>query len=146
MVCEEQHLCLGAQLAEHLESCHGTIVIELNKQVIDNDRKRTASLNVLLDGRESQGEEQLVARSLAHARDWDARCVRPHSEEYLAIIFIVHHEPRKAAQSDAGKDLGRAMQQRPLVLLPIELYDPVQYRACQPGPGIGARLFRNARR
>lgn len=90
MVCEEQHLCLGAQLAEHLEGRHGTIVIELNEQVIDDDRKRPTSLDVLLDGRESQGEKQLVARSLAHTRDWDARCVRPHSEEYLAIIFIVH--------------------------------------------------------
>ena len=36
---KEEHLRLGAQLTEHFEGRHGALVIELNKQVIDDDGK-----------------------------------------------------------------------------------------------------------
>ncbi|GAB4166181.1 MAG: hypothetical protein Fur0039_02760 [Rhodocyclaceae bacterium] len=98
-----------------------------------------------LDGRQSQRQKELVAGSLAHPVDGDAGRVRTYAEQHLAVVRVIHGEPREAAQGDAREDLGRTTQERALVPLPVQLHDPVENGTGQPDPGIGSGLLGDAR-
>ena len=49
----------------------GTLVIEIDEYVIDDDRHWTVCLDMLLDAGEAQCQKKLIARAVRKARDFD---------------------------------------------------------------------------
>ncbi len=76
MVREENDLRLCCDLGEDLEGSAGAGVVEADEDVVDNERQGLVLTPSLLQGREAEGEVELVAAALAHALDGDLLALR----------------------------------------------------------------------
>ena len=65
VVSEENHLCLSSQVPEHLEASRGTGVVEIDEQIVNDERKRGRRVQVLLKRCNPQRQEQLIGRACA---------------------------------------------------------------------------------
>jgi hypothetical protein len=67
MVCEEEHLSLLRELAEHLKSSMGSIVVKVDEQVVGHEGQGSGVAEVVFDGREPQRQIELIRRARADA-------------------------------------------------------------------------------
>jgi len=89
MVGEEEDLGAGGQLREHLEGGARALVVEVHEDVVHDEGHGFGAREVLLEGGEAQGQEELVAGPRAHPLDTDAAAVGAQGHELGTVVFVV---------------------------------------------------------
>ena len=119
MVGEQHDLGSRSDVGENAERSRATIVIELNKHVVDDEGHRLAGCARCLNGGKAQREEQLVPRTLTHAVLGYARPVRSHADEDGAFVVDVRFEPLETAQGHLAKQSAGPEKERRLILVAV---------------------------
>ena len=76
VVRKEEYLGLFRQLPEHLKPRRCTLVIEIDEQIVGDERQRRRPIQIVGNRGDSQREIELVGRAGAHSGDGDFRPVR----------------------------------------------------------------------
>src|SRR3546814_4078948 len=74
---EEQHLRRSREFRQHPETGLGTLIVEIDEQVVREEGQANTGRDGLLDSCEAKREKELVRGSLAH---------RPRSEEHTSEL------------------------------------------------------------
>ncbi len=134
MVRQEQHLGSRRQIAQRVEPGLRARVVEVDEQVVGDERQRSPAAELQLQRRDSQREEQLVTRSFAQPRDLDRCALRPSCIQCGRRPFGIDGQPREFAQREPRENFARAPEHRPLLLVAIAIRRPLQQ------PARGGRL------
>src|SRR5258708_1279032 len=106
MMGEEEHLRALCQIADYLQRRARTRIVAVDQQVVKNYRAGRYRLDVVLDGRQPQGQIQLIARAVAEPLDMDSLVIAPDSDQDRPVISAkIADEPGVPAQRKMGKQL-----------------------------------------
>jgi hypothetical protein len=86
VVCEEDDLHSLGDVGEQLERERRALVVEVDEDVVEDERQRIGVTRVSLDRREAQREIELVARAVREALDVDF-ATRADAHQ-LGTIFV----------------------------------------------------------
>lgn len=120
-----------ARLREDFESCTGADVVQLNKQVVEDERHRLVVLELPFKGGQAEREERLVALALAHVLDWDFALAGEDAHD-VGLAFGRHGgQSRHAPAAELGEEPACPLQERALMLAPVMLDRTAQRGRCR---------------
>src|SRR4051794_5870103 len=108
---EEDDLGLLSNFGEDLEAGSRAVIVEVDEQVVNDQRQRLRAIDLLLDRGESERQVKLVTRSLAHPvnRDLDSSAT-PAKQDHVAALIEPSGQPGVAGTGDLGEDVARSRE------------------------------------
>lgn len=107
MVSEEQYLRRFGEVGQHLKSSSGALIVEVDEEVVRQEREPHSGGDRLLDSREAQREEQLIRRALAHrAHLHDSSTVVSQPKQARCRPFGVDPQCRVPSDRERREKLG----------------------------------------
>src|SRR5579863_6459089 len=118
VVGEEDDLGPVCQLGKNFEPGGRAAVVEVDEQIVDDQRQRLEAFELLLDCGQAECEIQLVASTFAHFVDGDLGTIRtPAEQDYVAAVIKAGCESGVALAGEPGEEVAGASKQRPVALL-----------------------------
>src|SRR4051812_21258290 len=123
---EKKNLSLLSQLAKNFEPGSSANIIEIDEQVVNDERKGVRPGKIVLDRGYAQRQIQLVGCTRAQAADVNQPPVGSKTCQLGAILFIeLNPELTERAPGKHGEDLACTFEQRRLFLPSIALDGPL---------------------
>src|SRR2546421_7118492 len=117
---EKEHLCTLSKFGNDLQPGRRTRIVAVDQDVIEDDRARGHSLNMVFDGCQSQREIHLIASAIAQAADFHLLHALSNRHQHRLIAFAKScSESNMIAERETGKQLACALQDRALMFLAI---------------------------
>src|SRR5271166_2154917 len=69
MVGEQKHLCRSPEFSQKAERRRAAVVVEMDQQIVGDERQRLGGFGVMLDAGDAEGEIELIANAVAHQLD-----------------------------------------------------------------------------
>ena len=115
MVREEQDLRLLGEFAQDAEACGRALVIEVDEQVVRDERHGLGVVEIVLDRGDPEREVELVRGAGAHAGNRDPPAVVAQAGE-LHVVVVVEFELQRLERpaGEDGEQLARALEHRRL--------------------------------
>ena len=124
VMAKESHLRLLRKFKEGLEPRLRAVVIEVYEEVVCEEGKGRAILDLQFEGGYTQRKEQLVSRPVTQAGDGYNLLVRPLGEEGCRPLIEVDVEPLKGTLGQSLEHSARAFKHRTLLPVLVAFYSP----------------------
>src|SRR5579884_740037 len=123
VVREEDDLSLLGQLSEDLEAGGCAIVVEVDEEIVDDQRERLGAVKLMLDRGQAESEIELITSAVAHVFDGDLRATgAAANEDDVAAIVEGGGQAGVLLAGEPGEEVAGPSEERSVALLP-EAFD-----------------------